>query len=208
MATGCATKQMPKSGFLMDYSRLKADDPMKKADWVYINENVNFGSYKKIMMDQVVFVIKDDAKYKGIQADEVKELSEAFAKAVVEALGGSYEFTAEPGPDVMRLRLAITGVVPNKRAVGTITTVVPIGLGLSIVKKGLTGSHIGVGGAAFEGELMDSQTGKVLGAAIDAETGTKYRIDKTVTKYGQIKLIFADWANTLKQRLDKLSARE
>jgi hypothetical protein len=25
---------------------------------------------------------------------------------------------------------------------------------------------------------------------------------------GQVKLIFADWANTLKQRLDKLSGRE
>lgn len=208
MTTGCGGKKMTQSGFLSDYSRLQSDDPLKKADWLYINKDADFSRYKKIMLDEVVFIIRDDAEYKGIGAGDMKELSDAFHKSLVEALRDSYEFTAEPGPEVMRLRIAITDVVPNKRVAGALSTIIPVGLALSIVKKGVTGSHIGVGKAAMEAELLDSQTGEVLGAGIDAETGKKYRIGKTMTKFGQIKLIFDDWANNFKGRLDKLSGRE
>ena len=49
------------------------------------------------------------------------------------------------------------------------------------IKKATTGTHIGMGSASGEAELLDSQTGEVLAAGIDTETGTKYRIDKSVT---------------------------
>jgi hypothetical protein len=83
-----------------------------------------------------------------------------------------------------------------------------VGLALSIVKKGVTGTHIGIGEASFEAELLDAQTNGVLGAVIDWETGKKYKVGKTVKKWSHAKDIFNLWAKTLRKRLDKLSGRE
>lgn len=201
-------EKMPQSGFLQDYSLLKAKDPMKKAKWLYINEKANFGAYNKIILDDTVFFLSEKAEYKGIEVKDMNELGEAFKKAVVMNLSGVYEFTDKPGPGVMRVRLAVTELVPNKSVAGTVTTIVPIGLALSTVKKAATGSHIGMGEVTFEGEMVDSQSGEVLGSVIDSETGTKYKIAKSASKWGHAVDIFNSWAQTFRARLDKLSGRE
>jgi Protein of unknown function (DUF3313) len=201
-------EKMPPSGFLQDYSLLKADDPMKKANWLYINEKANFSAYDKIILDDAVFFLSEKAEYKGIAAKEMAELSEAFLQALILNLGGVYNFTDKPGPGVMRVRMAITELIPNKAVAGTVTTIVPVGLVLSSAKKAVTGSHIGMGGVSFEGEMIDSQSGKILGAVIDSQTGKKYKVAKSVSKWGHAVDIFNSWAQTFRARLDKLSGRE
>ena len=189
MTTGCATDSGPHAtGFLRDYSNL-GKDPDDFAKRVYIRKDVAFGAYEKIMIDHVTFFLREDAEYKGIQADEMTELAQHFHTAVVKALAGAYTFTDKPGPTTMRVRIAITGLVPGKSAAGTVTTVIPVGLAASTIKKVATGSHIGMGGASFEAELLDSQTNEVLAAVLDDKTGKKYKVGKTFTKWGQSKEI-------------------
>jgi hypothetical protein len=199
---------MPKSGFLQNYSLLGKDDMMKKADQVYINQKANWGRYEKIMLDDIVFMIADDAKFKGFEAKELTELADAFQKAIMMNLAGLYEFTDKPGPGVMRLRVALTNLNPNNPVTGTITTIVPVGLLASAVKKGATGEHIGMGEVSFEGEILDSQSGEILAAVMDAESGKKYKIRKSVSKWGHTIDVFNKWAQRLRTRLDKLSGRE
>lgn len=209
LAVGCATKQtMPRSGFLTDYSGLTQEDPMGYADWTYINDKANFRAYDKIMIDHVVFFLKEDAEYKGFDADETKELADVFHKAIVDALADAYVITDETGPEVMRLRLAVTDLVPGKPVIGTMTTIIPVGLAVDLIKKGAGGEHIGTGEVSVEVELLDSQTGERLGAAIDHKAGAKYKVHKTVTKWGHAKDMFNQWAKNLRKRLDKLSGRK
>jgi hypothetical protein len=203
-----ADEKMPQSGFLQDYSLLKPKDSMKKADWLYINENANFSAYDKILMDDVVFFLSEEAEYKGIEVKDLNELGEAFQKATIMNLSGVYEFADKPGPGVMRIRMAVTELVPNKSVAGTVTTIIPIGLALSTAKKAVTGSHIGMGEVTFEGEMIDSQSGEILGAVIDSETGKKYKVAKSVSKWGHAVDIFNGWAQIFRARLDKLSGRE
>jgi len=207
-AVNAAEKEMPKSGFLTDYSGLKQEDPLKIVDWLYVKEGVVFGAYNKIMLDHVIFFLKKDAEYKGIQIDEMQELADAFHKAIVDALKDQYYFVDTPGPGVMQARIALTDVVSNKPGWGTLTTIVPVGLAFSHVKKAATGSHIGMGEVSFEAELLDSQTNEVLAAVIDSQTGKKYKIGKSTTEWGHAKEIFKLWAKTFRKRLDKLSGRE
>jgi len=206
MTTGCGSSKpkMHKSGFFTDYSRL-GKDPEGFYQWYYLRDDVVFGAYNKIIIDHVSFFLKEDAAYKGIQPEELIELAKHFHNAVIEALHGAYSFTSKPGPGTMRVRMAITDLVPGKTTSGTITTIVPVGLIASHVKKAATGSHIGIGGAAFEAELLDSQTNEVLAAVLDKKTGKKYKIGKSVTKWGQVDTIFNDWAKDFRKRLDKLS---
>jgi hypothetical protein len=199
---------MPKSGFLQDYSLLGKDDMMKKADKIYINKKADWGKYDQIMLDDIVFMIADEAKFKGFEAKELADLADAFSKAIMMNLAGPYEFTDKPGPGVMRLRVALTNLNPNNPVTGTITTIIPIGILASGVKKGATGEHIGMGEISFEAEILDSRSGEILAAVIDAESGKKYKIHKSVSKWGQTIDIFNKWAQTLRKRLDTLTGRE
>jgi len=206
---GVQADEMPRSGFLTDetYAKL-GPDPDKRVDWVYANPEAKIGNYNKIMMDYVQFVFNDDEGYKGIQADELTVLADAFHRAMIGQLSDQFEFTPTPGAGVLRLRVALTNVKASNPALGTVTSVIPVGLAVSVVKKGITGSHIGVGEASFEAELLDTETGEVIGAAIDRHEGEKYKIGKTVSKWGHVKDVFDYWAKSLKTRLEDVSKKE
>ena len=109
----------------------------------------------------------------------------------------------EPGPGVLRVRAAITDLSPTKPGINTITTVLPIGLAISIFKKRATGEHAGVGSVTTEMELLDSSTNEVLAAGIDYEAGQKYRVDKMLSKWGHIRVAIESWAKALQERLDE-----
>ena len=204
VAIGCTTKQVRHSGFLENYPEFKSG-PKGGADLVYLKEGVDFRVYNKIMMDHVVFYFSDDSRYKGIHPEELSEFSETFHNAVVESLGDAYPLVDEPGPDVMRLRIAITDVVANKPGMGAISTVMPIGLALSTIKKGVTGTHTGVGRASIEVEILDSVTNERIGAAIDMRPGGKI---EGFTKWGAVKGAFKFWAKRLRTWLDETHGRE
>lgn len=104
---------MSRSGFLSTYDGLKQSDEYM-VEWAFFDEKANFNSYDKIILDYVQFFVKEDAEYKGLQANEMQELAEAFHQSVIKALSDKYQFVSEPGPGVMRIRLALTNVEPIK----------------------------------------------------------------------------------------------
>jgi len=132
------------SGFLGDYSQLKPG-PKGGVAQIYLKEGVDFKKYNKIMLDQVVFYFKQDAKNQAIDPDEMKELADKYDRAAIEALGDAYPLVSEPGPDVMRVRVAITDLQLPNRALNAVSSVVPAGIAIGLVKKGLTGKSTGVG---------------------------------------------------------------
>jgi hypothetical protein len=83
-----------------------------------------------------------------------------------------------------------------------------VGLALSGLKKVATGSHIGMGSVAIEGEVVDSRTNEVLGAVIDSKTGKKYKVAKSASKWGHAIDIFNTWAVNIRARLDMRSGRQ
>jgi hypothetical protein len=208
IAIGCATQQtMSKTGFLQDYTGFKPG-PKGGADFVYFKEGVDFSAYNKVMVDHVVFYFKEDSAYKGIHADEMKELADAFHGAIAEALKDGYPLVDKSGPGVLRIRAAITDVVPSKPALNTISTILPVGLAISSIKRGATGVHASVGQASIEAELMDSQTNERLGAAIDTKAAEKYKLIKGISKWGHVKDAFKFWANRLRIVLDKAHGKK
>ncbi len=199
--------EMQRSGFLSTYDGLeKAKEYM--VEWAYINEKVDFKSYDKIILDYVVFFVKEDAEYKGLQIDEMQQLAEAFHKAIIKALSDKYQFVSEPGPGVVRIRLALTNVQPIKPTLNFLTSIVPVGVALNVVKVGATGTSIGVGKTSMEAEIFDTQSKMRLAAAIDEDVGSKYSGYKGDTKWSHAEGTFEAWAKDLRKFLNKLSGRE
>jgi len=205
MNMGCGAK-VKHSGFLEDYPRFEPG-PMGGVDLVYFKEGVDFKSYDKVMLDHVVFYFSKDAKYRGIHSNELNEMADAFHKAMVDALKGGYPLVREPGPGVLRIRCAITDVKASRPLLNTITSVTPIGLGISTIKKGVTGTHTFVGEASMEAEFLDSRSSERIAAAIDRKAAGKYKIVKGMTKWGHAKDAFGFWAKRLRKWLDEVHGK-
>jgi hypothetical protein len=203
---GWAKKEMKPSGFLSDYSKLQEGGACI-ADFCYLKEGVDFKPYDKIMIDHLVFFMSEDAEYKGIQPDELNDMAATWHRAFIESLEGDFEIVHEPGPGVLRFRAAITDLSPTKRALNTITTVVPVGLAFSILKKGVTGAAAGVGKVTAEAEVLDSLTNEVLAACVDFKAGNKYRVDQAASKWGYLRVAIEGWAKRLRDRLAEISGK-
>ena len=187
------------SGFLGDYKGFVAGPP-DGAKLRYLKSGVDFSKYKKVMLDSVVFFLAEDAKYKGIEPNELKELSDAFNQEMIKALGKTYPIVGEPGPDVLRIRVAITKLEPGNPGKSAVTTITPVGLAMSLARKTVTGKWSGAGAAGMEMEGLDSMTNTRVVAAIDDRPGGK---GSSFTKWGSAKEAFEFWAKRLRGFLDQ-----
>ncbi len=207
LSLGCATTDSAKSGaappaapkFLGDYEKELVPGLPGGAKMRWLKQGVDFSRYDKVMVDSVVFFFADDAEYKGMDPQEMKELADAFNKQIVTALQGKYPIVAEPGPDVIRFRIAITDLKQSRPVVSGVTSVVPVGLGLSLLKKGATGSWSGSGATEAEMLVFDSLTNEVIAAAKDERTAG---FTERFSKWGSAEEAFKFWAERVKVFLD------
>jgi hypothetical protein len=208
-ATGCAKKdQIKYSGFMETYPVFEPG-PEGGIKHVYFKEGVDFGAYNKVMLDHVVFYFAEDSKYKGIKADVLKDLADEFHKAAAEALEGTYPLVNEPGPDVIRIRVAITELKQGRPALTLATTVMPGGFGVKTLKKVTTGTHGFAARTSMEAEILDSVSSERIAAVMDdGEELEKLKLNLSqvtqgMTWWGDVKRVFAFWAERLKIWLDK-----
>ena len=187
LSAGAAYANQEYSGFLVDYSQLKPG-PKGGVAKVYRKDGVDYKKYSKIMMDHVVFYFKDDAAEKGIDPLEMAELSHKFHKQVQAALQGHYPLVEEPGPDVMRLRVAITNLELPKRTAG-------------MLKSIMTGKGPGLGEISMEFESLDSVTGQRIAAGVDQRTGTRL---ESLRRFSTAEDAFKFWAQRLRLRMDEV----
>jgi hypothetical protein len=200
---GCATTQQARSvkptGFLGNYSQLKAgegDQALRR----YVAPNVQWRRYTKIMLQPVQIYAGRSSDLSKASPQERQALANYFTAALREQLQKDYGLVTRPGPDVMTIRAAITDADESEVLLDTVTTIMPIGLALSTMKRVVGGSDSFVGDAQAEMELVDSTTGQRLAAAVDKRIGTKALRSKFGT-WNHAKECFDYWAEQLRERL-------
>jgi hypothetical protein len=224
MAAGAAagSSQHPKfgdyqtKGFLSDYSKLELRADTEDT-FFFQDTKIDISQYKKLMVERIKVWFKEDAEYKGIDPAEIKDLTDYFHKAIVDAVGSQYPIVREPGPDVLRLRIAMTDLVPNKPSASLITLVVPflwVAEAGSGVAKGDTGSTPFVGEVTIELEALDSQNNRQIAAFIERKIGLKYHwtegvrtgvsdYAKAYSTWAYTKQAMDHWAQAIRNHLDK-----
>ena len=63
-------------------------------------------------------------------------------------------------------------------------------------------SGAGLGEAAMEAEIVDSQTGAQLRALVEMQSGSRLSL-AGVTKWGDAKAVMHEWAKELRKRIDE-----
>ncbi len=199
-ASSCASVQKP-SGFLEGYYKDMKPAPGLEGSWMsWVKPGVDFKKYDKLMLDGVVFYLSPDSVDKGIDPDIMKDLADTFNLDMVNAVKDNYPIVAEPGPDVMRIKFALTGIKQSRPVLSGATTIIPAGLAISVVRKETTGAWSGSGATGSEVMVIDSVTNDVI-----AVVQTQYTAGFTerFTKYGSAKDAFKFWADKLRYLLDK-----
>ncbi len=202
----CASTSGSKPTFLGEYANQLQPGPKGGAKERWVKPGINFSQYNKVMLEHVVFFFADDSQYKGIDTSELGQLAEKFDLAIANALQGKYPIVTEPGPDVVRIRIAITNVkqsTPALSVASTVTMVTPIGLGVNLVKKGTTGSWSGSGATGAEFLAIDSMTDQVIVAARDERSAG---LTERYTKWGSAEEAFKFWAERIKLLMDEAHA--
>ena len=184
------------SGFLGDaavYKKLTAG-PEGGAKLRWIKPGANFKKYNKFMVDNVIFYLAGDSENKGIDPELMKEMADSFNKELVVAFKDKYPIVVDPGPDVARIRIAITNIKQNRPGISAVTSVLPIGIGISLVKKGATGGWSGGGETGVELMAVDSKTNDVLVMGVDQQQAA---FASRFSKYGSAKDAFKFWAERI-----------
>ena len=137
----------------------------------YRNPDLKVGQYTKVIIDPVM-IIKDAELDEKERANYQTLANNAYAYLVQE-LQQDYQIVSAPEMGAMRIQLAIVDADTSKPVRNVLSSVMPIGIGVSLLKYGATGKQSGVGEITAEIKLTDAMTGTLLGAALDRRVGGK-----------------------------------
>ena len=189
LAAGCATVGPPPvSGFLTDYTGFTSDPSDASLLW-WERDDFDWTRYRGLIIDPVSVYYHPEARDREILPDELKKLTDEFRASVVEQLEGAYAIVVDPSPDVLRVRCAITDVVPVRPALNAVTGAVGF-------------VAIDVGGASIEVEFLDSVSGERLAAGVDRKLGSMLGGPASLARLGQARAAFDDWARELREALE------
>ncbi|MHC4913108.1 MAG: DUF3313 domain-containing protein, partial [Planctomycetota bacterium] len=185
---GCESKEMARTGFLTDYSRLRAESDTSLR---YINKTA-LGAYSGFIVDKVKVhfftgASAIEAKSEGkITEQELNDLANYFHSAIVKAVSDSgRKVVHQAGPGVARIRVALTDI----KETGALNV---------LPQASLLGAD--VGGAAMEAEVVDSMTGKQIGAVVESKKGSQVPFSN-LGDWGTAKGVMDDWAKRLQKNL-------
>lgn len=189
------------SGFLGDYSQLQKVEGFPAA-LIYIRPGVQWSSYKAVQIDSVG--LWGDATSAAAKPEDQQMLTDTLYKSLYTELSKYFVITNQPGPNTLRLRVALSQVQGAKPVLRTVTTVVPqmrvvgtiVGLGADTATT--------VGAATVEMEVLDSATNQRLAAAVDERAGTKVLFAKRAySTWGDVDAACGYWSGRIAWQLAK-----
>jgi Protein of unknown function (DUF3313) len=196
---GASTTSVITSGFFEGPINFKPD-PDRKSALRYISPDLKPGAYTKAIFNPVEIWYAPDSPYKGIEPDQLAKITNRFYTAMVKAAHASKLLTDEPGPGVVLVRAAITNVKAT-RPKPKWYNYNPIG-GIAYGIKRIGYHDIVLSDAVMELEMLDSETGKTLGALVDTGVGINIKGQKKRT-WEDVEKTLEFYANRFHERMER-----
>jgi len=185
---GCAADyRVAPSGFLAEETYATLDDGELQDQLVtWSNEAVDVADYRAFLVDPVELRIDEDADARDMTDEKKADLSAYFHGQVVDFLGADHEIVATPGPEVLRVRIAVTDV---RKAVVALN-----------IHPATSIAGFGLGAAAMEAEVTDSMTGEIVFAMMGGRRGSPFGLEK-LDPWGHAKEAMDLWAEHLAENI-------
>lgn len=169
--------RMTRSGFLTDYARMK---PVPDGGGVlcWRKPDVDLKRYDKVLIERMTVMLKPGTEQKGVDPSDLKMLLDYFHHSLVNALQPQMQIADGAGPGVLRMRIALTDLVPTGVSESLLGTAIPYGFvaeaGSGVASGRPAGSTPYLGETGIEVQFRDGASGQILGECRDTEIGRKY----------------------------------
>lgn len=188
------------SGFLGDYSALQpAQD--RQGILLFVDRSRNYQAYTKVAFDPPEVVLASNPDYEGVQPDALKRMTDAVQASFKRALEPGYQVVGAPGPGVLRVRIAITGVQMVRPPLSA-TDFIPI-KAIFNLGRAAAGAAPQVAEMSAELEVLDDK-GVRVAAAVATRKGDKTLPQGEQITWKDLDPIAAYWARSFRERLDEL----
>lgn len=200
VAVGCATSKPQNVVFLGSGIELQSI-PGHPSMMAWSSRPGALGAYHAFLFEPVVVLLGKPDPGKEASGEELKSLGTHVREAfIAELTRGGYSVVEAPGEGVLRVRAALTELVPvdpTKNATAKIVgAVLPGGLFLPTVD---------IGQAAIEVDMRDSVTNARVAAFADRKAGRAYLNGlRPYRRWGDVEAAFEAWASEFRIRLDEI----
>jgi hypothetical protein len=188
------------SGFLQDYSTLKPNEKLGGDALTYVNADKmkSLHRYVAIIVDPVQVYVSSAADPSLIPDSGRGAIAKYFEHALVEAVSDAFPVVEFPGPLVLRLRAALVGIDLG----GKVAPLDMPGMVAKPLERAIVLEKVSV-----EMELVDSETGERIAAAVDkaalgagADVGAENF--SRLARFNEAKSAFHQWAERVREFLD------
>jgi len=174
-----------------------------QAAYVYINPNVQWSNYKKVMLKPVEFWDNPDT---SVSPDDQKMLTSYFYNSLQQNLQKNFILVNQPGPGVITMAVAIInaeGATPGLRSV---SLVIPQARILNYAQSVATGHAAFAGSAEAAFKATDSSSGTLLAESVDKRIGGMAVSNAAQIKWGDSEAAMDYWSLHITQRAVALGA--
>lgn len=167
--------RIPRSGFLDDatYDRLElVNIPNDEAARRWLGPNLNFANFKTVLIEPVVMYPEPEATDQ-VSVETLQAISDYSTELLREKIGAVLTLAEAPGPGVLRVRGALTGVSVTTEGMKPYE-IVPVAAVLGGFKA-LTGKRDRDVWVFFEMRFEDSVSGELVGASFRSVKGDQLK---------------------------------
>jgi len=179
VASEATAANVRRVGFLTDYSRLR---PMPGGGGMlcWRSDGANWKQYSKVMFERIQVYLKPGSS-QPVDPTDLKMLIDYFHSDLVKAVQSDAQVVNAAGPGVLRVRIALTDLVPTNTVASLAGTAVPYGFVAEIGSGAAAGKPAGstpyLGQTGMEVQFRDGASGQIIAECADREIGLKYAAD-------------------------------
>jgi uncharacterized protein DUF3313 len=185
---GCASQQAKVSsdqfsGYLNDYTKLTKVKDKEAFRW--ISDEAKSGGYNKVMFDKTVIYPQ------SVSTLFLEDVAAIFDHALRKSFTDSVEVVTQPGPGVLRIKPAITGLTSETEGVKTYEFI-PVAAIYNGFKAAM-GWRSKVTQVFLEADVVDSVSGKSVAAVV--RKGTNEQLTQEEVTLSDVRPIVREWAS-------------
>jgi hypothetical protein len=174
-----------------------------QADYVYINPNVQWSNYKKVLLKPVEFWDTPDTT---VSSDDQKMLTSYFYNSLQENLQKNFTVVEQPGPGVVTFAVAIVNAEAATPGLRSVSLVIPQARILNYAQSLATGHAAFAGSAEAAFKATDSSTGQLLAESVDKRIGGMAVSNAAQIQWGDAEAAMNYWSQHIVQRAVALGA--
>lgn len=156
-------------------------------------------NYSAVLLDPTVVWQADamaaDAGVSPQELDAVAKHLDQVLKQTMQSI--DFPLKDQPAPRTLRISAAITQVKASNPTMNTISSVLPVGILISLGRKAVGSADPNVGSCSIEVRFSDAVTGETLGLFADHKDGDKYD-SANFHKLGQAQEAVDKWSVDLR----------